>query len=147
MRALTAALARVRADTARPAAAIVLPPVLMRGWPDPSRWATCPWPAVGTYADAVASMSYRTSYIPASRCASGDQQYCAYQYTRDNVLLSRQLTGLPVHVIGGAGDPATLAQVSGYVRAARESTAAGGSFYDYRTAKPEFWPYLDQLTA
>ena len=115
MRALTAALARVRAGTARPAAAIVLPPVLVRGWPEPSRWATFPWPAVGAYADAVASMSYRTSYIPASRCASGDQQYCAYQYTRDNVLLSRQLTGLPVHVIGGAGDPATLAQVSGYV--------------------------------
>jgi hypothetical protein len=69
MRALTAALARVRAGTARPVAAIVLPPVLMRGWPDPSRWATFPWSAVG------------------------------------------------------------------------------GSFYDYRTAKPEFWPYLDQLTA
>jgi Repeat of unknown function (DUF346) len=139
-------LARVRAGTARPVAAIVLPPVLMRGWPDPSRWATFPWPAVGAYADAVAPMSYWTSYTPASRCAAGDQQYCAYQYTRDNILLSRQRTGLPAHVIGGAGDPATVAQVADFARAARQSTAAGGSFYDYRTTKPEFWPYLEQLT-
>jgi len=139
-------LARVRAGTARPVVAIVLPPVLMRGWPDPSRWAAFPWPAVGAYANAVAPMSYWTSYTPASRCAAGSQQYCAYQYTRDNVLLSRQLTGLPVHVIGGSGDQATLAQVSDYLRAARESAPAGGSFYDYRTTKPEFWPYLEQLT-
>jgi hypothetical protein len=144
--AVAAHLARVRAGTVRPVAAIVLPPVLMRAWPDPGRWAGFPWPAVAGYADAVAPMSYWTSYTPASRCAAGDTQYCPYQYTRGNVLLSRQLTGLPVHVIGGAGDPATPAQVSDYVRAARETTAAGGSFYDYRTTKPGFWPYLDQLT-
>jgi hypothetical protein len=91
-------------------------------------------------------MSYWTSFTAASRCAAGDLQYCAYQYTRDNVLLSRQLTGLPVHVIGGVGDTATLAGVSDYVRAARESAAAGGSLYDYRTTKAELWPYLEQLT-
>ena len=139
-------LGRVRAGTALPVAAIVLPPVLMRGWPDPNRWATFPWSAVGADANAVAPMSYWTSYTPASRCAAGDPQYCAYQYTHDNVLLSRQLTGLPVHVIGGVGDQATLAEVADYVRAARETTAAGGSLYDYRTTKAEFWPYLEQLT-
>jgi hypothetical protein len=90
-------------------------------------------------------MSYWTSATPAPRCAAGDQQYCAYQYTRDNVLLSRQYTGLPVHVIGGAGDTATLAQVADYVRAARETAAIGGGFYDYRTTKAEYWPYLAQL--
>jgi hypothetical protein len=115
----------------------------MRLYPD--RFATFPWPAVGADANAVAPMSYWTSATPAPRCAAGDQQYCAYQYTRDNVLLSRQYTGLPVNVIGGAGDAATLAQVAGYVRAARETTAAGGGFYDYRTTKAEFWPYLAQL--
>lgn len=75
-----------------------------------------------------------------TRCAAGDQQYCAYQYTRDNVLLSRQYTGLAVHVIGGSGDAATLAQVADYARAARQTAAAGGSFYDYQTTKPGFWP-------
>jgi Repeat of unknown function (DUF346) len=139
-------LARVRAGTTRPVAAIVLPPVLMRGWPDPNRWAAFPWSAVSADANAVAPMSYWTSYTPATRCAAGDPQYCAYQYTRDNVLLSRQLTGLPVHVIGGVGDQATLAQVSNYVRAARETAAAGGSLFDYRTTQPQFWPYLEQLT-
>lgn len=139
-------LARVRAGTARPIAAIVLPPVLMSGWPDPNRWATFPWAAVGRYANGVAPMSYWTSFTPANRCAAGDLQYCAYQYTRDNVLRSRQLTGLPVHVIGGVGDRATVAEVSDYVRAARDSAAAGGSLYDYQTTKAEFWPYLEQLT-
>jgi hypothetical protein len=136
-------LAQVRARTVRPVAAIVLPPLLMRLYPD--RWATFPWSALAANANAVAPMSYWTSFTPAPRCAAGDPQYCAYQYTRDNVLLSRQYTGLPVHAIGGAGDAATVAQVADYVRAARETAAAGGSFYDYLTTKPGFWPYLEQL--
>ena len=136
-------LARVRAGTMRPVVAIVLPPVLMRLYPD--RYAAFPWPAVAADADAVAPMSYWTSYTPAPRCAAGDPQYCAYQYTLDNVLLTRQYTGLPVHAIGGSGDTVTVAQVADYARAARETAAAGGSFYDYRTTKPEFWPYLQQL--
>jgi hypothetical protein len=82
----------------------------------------------------------RTLYLATARFDS------AYQYTRDNVLLSRQLTGLPVHVAGGVGDTATLNQVSDYVRAARDSAAAGGSLYDYLTTKVEVWPYLEQLT-
>jgi hypothetical protein len=49
-------------------------------------------------------------------------------------------------VIGGSGDGATTAEVADYVRAAGETGAAGGSFYDYLTTKPEFWPYLEQLT-
>jgi hypothetical protein len=61
------------------------------------------------------------------------------------VLLSRQYTGLPVHVIGGSGDTVTLAQIADYARAARETTPAGGSFYDYQTTKPGFWPYLEEL--
>ena len=61
------------------------------------------------------------------------------------MLLSRQYTGLAVHVIGGVGDAATVAQIAGYVRAARETAAAGGSLYDYRTTQPGFWPYLEQL--
>jgi hypothetical protein len=138
-------LVRVRAGTARPIGAIAFPPVLMRGWPDPARWATFPWSTVGRYADSAVPMSYWTSFTPASRCTAGDPQYCAYRYTRDNVLLSRQLTGLPVHVIGGVGDTATVSQVADYVRAARETAAAGGSLYDYRTTQAAFWPYLEQF--
>jgi hypothetical protein len=139
-------LARVRAGTALPIAAIVLPPALMQNWPDPSRWATFPWAAIRADANAVAPMSYWTSFTPAKRCAAGETQFCAYQYTRDNVLLSGRLTGLPVHVIGGADSDATVTQVSDYVQAARETAAAGGSFYDYRTTKGDFWPYLERLT-
>lgn len=142
--AVATQLARVRAGTAAPVVAIVLPPVLMRLYPD--RWSAFPWSALAADANSVAPMSYWTSYTPAPLCAAGNLQYCAYQYTRDNVVLARQYTGLPVHVIGGSGDAATLAQVADYSRAARETAAAGGSFYDYRTTKPEFWPYLGQLT-
>ena len=143
--AVATQLDRVRAGTVLPVAAIVLPPVLMRAWPDPSRWAAFPWSTVGADANAVAPMSYWTSYTAAKNCAAGQTQFCAYQYTHDNVQLSGQLTGLPVHVIGGVGDQATVAEVSDYVRAARDTGAAGGSLYDYRTTKAEFWPYLEQL--
>jgi WD40 repeat protein len=143
--AVASQLAQVRAGTSLPIAAIVLPPLLMQTWPDPARWATFPWAAISADANAVAPMDYWTSYTPAQRCAAGDPQYCAYQYTRASVLLSRQLTGLPVHVIGGAGTAATVSQVSDFLRAARETAAAGGSFYDYRTTAGEFWPYLEQL--
>ena len=145
--AVATQLASVRAGTRLPIMAIVLPPVLMQNWPDPSRWATFPWAAIGADANAVAPMSYWTSYTPAQRCAAGETQFCAYQYTRDNVLLSRQLTLLPVHVIGGAGSDATVSQVADYVQAARETAAAGGSFYDYLTTQAGFWPYLEQLTS
>ena len=141
--AVATQLAQVRARTVMPLAAIVLPPVFMRLYPD--RWSTFPWPALAANANAVAPMDYWTSYTPAPRCAAGQAQYCAYQYTRDNVLLSRQYTGLPVHVIGGSGDTVTPAQLANYVRAARETGAAGGGFFDYRTTKPAFWPYLEQL--
>jgi hypothetical protein len=143
--AVATQLGRVRAGTALPVVAIVLPPALMRAWPDPNRWATFPWSTVGADANAVAPMSYWTSYTAAKNCAAGETQFCAYQYTHDNVVLSSQLTALPVHVIGGVGDQATVAEVSDYVRAARVSGAAGGSLYDYRTTKAEFWPYLEQL--
>jgi hypothetical protein len=126
-----------------PVVAIVLAPALMRLYP--ARWSTFPWTALAADANAVAPMDYWTSYTPAPRCAAGDAHYCAYQYTRDNVLLARQYTGLPVQVIGGSGDTVTAAQVSGYARAARETAAAGRSFFDYRSTKPAFWPYLEQL--
>jgi len=61
------------------------------------------------------------------------------------VLLSRQYTGLPVHVLGAFGGTAAVAQVADYVRAARETAAAGGGFYDYLTTNPGSWPYLEQL--
>jgi hypothetical protein len=134
-------LARVRAGTTLPIAAIPLPPVLMRGWSDPDRWATFPWATIGRLADGMLPQSYWTSFTPANRCPT-DPQYCAYRYTRDNVLLSRQLTGLPVHAIGGVGDMTTLMQLSDYVRAARETGSIGVSLYDYRTTTAAMWPIL-----
>jgi hypothetical protein len=135
-------LARVRAGTMLPIAAIPLPPVLMRGWPDPDRWATFPWATIGRLADGMLPQSYWTSFTPANRCAAGDPQYCAYRYTRDNVLLSRQLTRLPVHAVGGVGDTTTLTQLSDYARAARETGSIGVSLYDYRTTTAAMWPIL-----
>jgi hypothetical protein len=144
--AVATQLARVRAGTTLPILAIPLPPLLIQHWPnDPNRFAKFPWAGIAADANAIAPMSYWTSYTPARRCAAGDQQYCAYQYTRDNVLLSRQLTGLPVHIIGGTSPDATVSEVSDFARAARETAPAGGSFYDYPGTKAAFWPYLEQF--
>ena len=138
-------LTAVRAGTILPIAAITLPPVLMDGWPDTTRWATFPWGTIGRLADSILPESYWTSFTPRTRCAAGDPLYCVNTYTRENVVRSRARTGLPVHAIGGVGDTATTAQVSDFVRAARETGAIGGSLYDYRTTSPAFWPYLQQF--
>ena len=134
----------VRARTRLPLVTIPLPPLLMAAWPSPARWAGFPWPTMRAYADAVAPQSYWTSFTPAARCPS-NPQYCAYAYTRDNTLQTRQLTGLPVHVAGGVGDVATLSQVGDYVRGARDAKAIGGSLYDYRTTQTPFWALLQLL--
>ena len=133
-------LARVRAGTARPVVAIVLPPVLMRLYPD--RWAAFPWSALAAEANAVAPMSYWTSYTPRPAVRPGPQ-YCAYQYTRDDVLLSRQHTSLPVHVIGGSGEAATPAQVADYVRAARETAAPAAASTTTGQRSPGSGPTLN----
>jgi hypothetical protein len=66
--AVAAHLTQIRAATSMPLGAIVLPPLLMSAWPDPTRWSGFPWTSIGHTADAVLLMSYWTSYTPARLC-------------------------------------------------------------------------------
>jgi hypothetical protein len=142
--AVAAHLTQIRAATSMPLGAIVLPLLLMSAWPDPARWSGFPWTSIGHTADAVLLMSYWTSHTPARLCPT-DPRYCAYQYTQADVQRSRQLTGLPVHAIGGVGGTGTPAEVSAFVQAARTADAIGGSFYDYFTTTTQDWSALQPL--
>jgi hypothetical protein len=131
-------LTGVRARTSLPLGAITLPPVLMSGWPDPTRWAGFPWATIGRVADVVLPMDYWTSYTAARLCPT-QPRYCVADYTATNVARTRQLTGRPVHIIGGVGDAATAGEVSTFVSTAQPSGVIGGSLYDYRTTTPPDW--------
>jgi len=140
--AVAAQLTQVRAATRIALGAIVLPPLLMAAWPDPARWSGFPWQTIGRTSDAVVLMSYWTSYTPARLCHT-DARYCAYQYTLAGITRTRQLTGLPVHAVGGVGAKTTAAEITAFAQAARTASAIGASYYDYLTTQD--WAALQPL--
>lgn len=127
---------------AAPIAAITPSPVAMKI--RPQNWTGFPWTGLAGVSNVFMPMgywSYRTD-------CSSNPSHCAYGYTKGNVTETRRLTGkpgMPVHVIGGVADRVTAAEVSDYVRAAREVRAYGGSLYDYRTTAAAFWASLARL--
>lgn len=134
-------LRRVRAalGPAYPIAAITIPPVVEQI--NPGGWGGFPWAGIGRYADVVMPMAY-WSY----RDCAATPRYCAYGYTAENIRLSARLTGLPVHDIGGVGNAVSAAEVRDFARAVEDSSAIGGSLYDYVTTSSSFWPYLRTLS-
>ena len=142
--AVSRLLTEVRAGSSLELGAITLAPLLMSAWPDPTRWAGFPWSAIGRSTDVVLPMSYWTSYTPARLCPA-QPLYCVRGYTATNVQRVRQLTGLPVHTIGGVGDAAAGVDVAAFVRTARATGVVGGSLYDYQTTRAEDWSYLQQF--
>ncbi len=111
----------------------------------PSSWEGFPWKAVGRYADVVQPMAY-WSYRTDEQCAASDL-YCASGYTTENIRRARAKTGLRVHIIGGVGDSVSRAEVADFVEAALDTSAIGGSLYDYRTTRARFWDSLAGFTA
>ncbi|HZG95591.1 MAG TPA: hypothetical protein VEZ46_12875 [Mycobacteriales bacterium] len=143
---VAAHLRRVRAGvgSAYPVSAIVQSPVAMKL--APNTWAGFPWATIGTYADVVQPMGYWTFR---SDCAT-NPAHCPYAYSRDNVILARSYTGLPVHEVGGihtepAGRVVTDQDVRDFVRGTLVAGAIGGSMYDYRTTLASYWDDLASL--
>lgn len=141
---ITQHLARVDAATSRPIGAIVLPPLDMDR--HPQLWADFPWSAVSQHADVVLPMSYWTLGTPAALCPA-HPRFCPSGYTIGNTQRAHELTGLPVHTIGGVADEATDTEVDAYVAATGNAHSVGGSIYDYLTTKPNFWNHLHRLGA
>lgn len=109
--------------------AIVLPPVQTEVI-NPAKWPGFPWKELAPLYDVWLPMGYWTERSAASGYQDG------LRYTDESVRRLRSNIGdpeAPVHVIGGIGDEITPAQVEGFVRAAEETDAIGGSIYDWAT--------------
>lgn len=104
---------------------------------NPKRWPDFPWATIAPLYDVFMPMSYWTF--------RGADPQTAASLTAENMRKTASLTGRPVHIIGGVGDRADLAQTAAYVEAALQGGTIGGGMYDYRTTKPELWDTLRAL--
>lgn len=122
----------------RPISAIVLPPVdtdviNLKYWPG------FPWQQIRGIYDVWQPMGYWTN----RKVSSGYRD--AERYTRENVERLRAHLGDPgavVHPIGGIMNKATPADVTGYLKAVRETGCIGASLYNWSTQKPETYPLM-----
>lgn len=117
-----------------PLGAIVPSPI--RG---PDFWPILPVPELARIYDAILPMAYWTFHV------SGEED--AHEFISRSVEMLREEAGrdVPIHVIGGIADPATPAELRGFVRAVRESEVVGASVYDVDTTDVEGWEVLDDL--
>jgi hypothetical protein len=118
-----------RALAGRPLSAITLPNVVtdvinLEYWP------RFPWAEIRPFYDVWQPMAYWTN-------RRSDSPYRnAELYTRENVERMRAKLGDPdavVHPIGGIGDDTTVADIAGFLKAARETRSVGASLYDWST--------------
>jgi hypothetical protein len=126
-----------------PLAAIPPPPLQMRL--APRTWGGFPWKSLGKVSSEFMLMNY-WSYR--NGCPVVKLQ-CAYEFTKFNVLITRDLTGgrVPIHVIGGVGDSITAYQLVGFIRGAEDAHADGASIYDVGTTQPGWWRSLRYLAS
>jgi len=124
-----------------PLAAIPPPPLQMRL--APTMWAGFPWTQLGKTSSEIMLMSYWSFRTGCPHVRIN----CAYEFTKYNVLLTRQLTGgrVPIHVIGGVGDGINTRQLNQFVQGAIDAQADGASIYDVGTTKPGWWRSLSRL--
>jgi hypothetical protein len=136
-------LSRAALGPRYPLAAVPPPPLQMAV--APQYWAGFPWASLGRSSSEIMLMAYWS--------ARGDcpenPLHCAYGYTKENVLLTRALTGnrVRVHVIGGVGSRITTKDVAAFVKGARDANADGASLYDFGTTDSAWWPLLRGLRA
>jgi hypothetical protein len=127
---------QLRQRTGRfPLAAIVFPATSLQR--DPTTWPNYPWAEFGRDFDIVMPMNYWTFHTRDAKQAAS--------LTARNAALVHELTGRPVHVIGGLAEDADAAQTAAYVDAALESGSIGGSLYDGRTTTAAQWAELAQF--
>ncbi len=138
---------RSRVGLVFPIASITFSPQDMDRWH--AGWDGFPWGSVALYSNAVLPMNYWSVSSNRTLCSGGNANYCPYGFTKQNVLRTRAATGLPVHPIGGVANSITNAEVAAYVQAAKDTSAYGGSLYDYTTqaAHPSYWTPLAGLNA
>ena len=124
-----------------PLAAIAPPPLQMRL--APATWSGFPWRELGSLSSEIMLMSYWSFRTGCPRIHFS----CAYEFTKDNVLITRQLTGgrVPIHIIGGVGDHIDRHQLNRFIRGALDAHADGASIYDIGTTQLSWWRPLAGL--
>jgi hypothetical protein len=120
-----------------------IPPTPLQMAVAPNYWAGFPWASLGRWSSEIMIMAYWTARHDCPQVP----QHCAYGYTKENVLQTRQLTGgrVPIHVIGGVGTTATTTEIVAFVKGAKDARADGASIYDVGTTQPGWWAILRAL--
>jgi hypothetical protein len=106
-----------------------------------SFWPDFPWPQIAETYDVIVPMTYWSIRLPEWRDGN--------RYVGENIDRIRAATGdadIPVHVIGGIADEATVEQVHGMLDAIEQREGViGASLYDWATASPDQWAVLRPL--
>ncbi|MCD9622847.1 hypothetical protein [Rhabdothermincola salaria] len=108
---------------------------------NPDFWPDFPWVDIAETYDVVLPMTYWSIRLPEWQDGN--------RYVGENIDRIRAATGdpdLPIHVIGGIADGATVAEVQGMLEAieARDGVL-GASLYDWATSSPPQWTVLGAL--
>lgn len=109
---------------------------------NPAFWPDYPWAELAADYDLIMPMAYWS--IRRGELADGER------YVRENVDRIRASTGdpaVPIHVIGGIADAASVADLEEMVAVVEERGALGGSLYDWATSNPAQWEALQPLRA
>ena len=108
---------------------------------NPDYWPDFPWAQVAETYDLILPMTYWTIRLPEWRDGN--------RYVGENIDRIRAATGdpdLPLHMIGGIADEATVEQVQGMLQAIEDRDGViGGSLYDWATSSPQQWAVLGPL--
>jgi len=104
-------------------------------------WPDFPWEEIADTYDVLVPMTYWSIRLPEWR---DGERYVAESL--DRIRVATGDADIPIHVIGGIADEATVEQVHGMLDAieAREGVI-GASLYDWATASPEQWAVLRPL--
>jgi hypothetical protein len=100
----------------------------------PGLWPGFPYRAVAQLYDVFLPMAYSS--------LRGHGVRYVRDYSRVNVSEVRQLTGKPVHLIGGLSDALGRGEHAAVVNGARDGGAIGASFYDFAIGQDETWRAL-----
>jgi hypothetical protein len=105
-----------------------------------SYWAPFPYTMLARIYDAFVPMSYWTYH--------GAGWKAAYDDTLGNVRIIRAQKGcsrIPIHLIGGITDKATVPEVEAFVRVARETRCIGAGLYAWPGTSPGMWQKLSAI--
>ena len=122
---------RLRAATAVPLGAIVMPPVQL-DVVNPNFWPDFPWKSLASSYDVWLPMDYWTLRTQSSGWRDPTR------YTTENVNRLRAHLGnaaAAVHPVGGIGTPSSSASYGAFVKASRATRSIGWSIYDYTSAR------------